>query len=223
MIFLAVSATKSSEVASLPSQSPDPSNNQFLDGTTLNLTYLLAGQLSDQVVSQLDPENPLPPEEVFLQQLQSGVLNEALSSNDTSKIFGVEVSDSDILVSDDNSEKAMLSYFAQLSNIISQAKQVALKTVNDSGGKFDRFGNVAQAYERAFAETRKLIVPSYWKEEHKRELELIGEHKKAYEAFSLAEQDPLKGWLAVQHLIVLSQEGLQLEKDIKAKGSKFTN
>ncbi len=158
--------------------------------------------------------------------IESGGADQTLADYvDTNAIFGVEITDDDILVSDDNSERAMISYFSALSNIISQTKKNLEEKIQESSSGLDLnlYKEAAEAYTNAFVEAKKLIVPSFWKDTHKKELELMAESKKVFEALSFLNQDPVKSWRAVQHYILLHNEGLQLENDIKARGTQLIN
>ena len=224
MIFIAVSATRSSELE-LPQSLVFGDYEEFLSQKTINFTEEFTNELALQILGNLNPDATSSLEEVVLGYLNEfGIDDTSLAAPGTEVIFGVEIKDEDILISEDNSEKAMISYFSQLSSIISQTKQDLREKFNgSSGADLNLYTEAADTYAKAFVATKKLIAPSFWKDVHKKELELMAEAKKVFEALSLVNQDPVKSWWAVQHYLVLNTEGLQLEKDIKAKGTELIN
>ena len=224
MIFMAVSATRSSELE-LP-QSPVFGNyEEFLDQKTINFTEGFTDEVALQILGNLDPDATNSIEGAVLGYLNEfGIDDASLTASDTEAMFGVEINEEDILISEDNSEKAIISYFSQLSSIITQTKQGLLKKFNEGyGADLNLYVEAADTYAKAFVATKNLITPSFWKETHKKELELMAEAKKVFEALSLVNQDPVKSWWAVQHYLILTTEGLQLEKDIKVKGTELIN
>lgn len=224
MIFLAVGATRSSEIK-LPQNPVFGSYESYLYQKTINLTEELNDKLVQQIIANLNADDSASVDEVIFDYINSSELEQnLLAEANTEEIFGVNIKEEDILISKDNSEKAMLSYFSQLSSIISQTKQGLSEKFNEgSGTDLNLYKEASDAYARAFVATKKLIVPSFWKETHKKELELMAEVKKVFEALSLVNQDPIKSWRAIQHYLILNNEGLQLEKDIKAKGTQLIN
>lgn len=228
VIFLVVGASRSSEVQTPPSllQIGSIYNTYLSDEQLRNLTIELSNSFGAHVLSSIDGKEPVDPQDVIAEQLEAGVLDKTLFAPiDTDALFGVEISENDVLVSDDNSEKAMLSYFGELSKILSYTKVETLNALKQGveTKDFGAYETAANLYAHAFVQAQKLIVPSFWKEIHKKELSLLAENKKAFQAIARVDTDPVLSWRAFQHLVRLGDEGITLEKEIKVKGQEFLN
>lgn len=226
IIFLVAGASRSSEVANPPSslELGNAYTTYLSDEQLRNFTQEFSDTFGAHILSSITEETPIDPQEAIVTQLEAGALDKTLLAPiDTDALFGVEISDADILISQDNSEKAMLSYFGELSKILSYTKAETLSALTQGAQAKDyrAYETAANLYAHAFVSTQKLIAPSFWKEIHKKELALLAENKKAFGAIANVANDPVLSWRAVQHLMRLGEKGIALEKEIRVKGQEF--
>lgn len=227
IIFLVAGASRSSEVQTQTTLQINSTYNTYLSDEQLrNLTQEFTNTFGAYILASLQGVDATNPSDAIIKEIEDGALDKTIFAPiDTSLLFGVEVPDEDILISQDNSEKAMLSYFGELSKIISYTKKEALSAL-EAGAETKNFGayeTAANLYAHAFTQTQKLIVPSFWTDIHKKELSLMAQNKKVFQAIANVDKDPVLSWRAMQHLIQLAHDGVALEKEIKTKGQEFLN
>ncbi|MBI5401743.1 hypothetical protein HZB05_02890 [Candidatus Wolfebacteria bacterium] len=128
------------------------------------------------------------------------------SINELSSVqFGVSISDSDLKISSDNSQKAKTAYLTDVRNIFNQkltnqkflinSPEDIINDVNDdcffktgsslSGQRADFFQSLAGEY-------KKLSVPSDWLDFHKKLLNFYDNAQLIFRAFSECANDPAK-------------------------------
>ncbi len=120
------------------------------------------------------------------------------------KIFDIEINDQDINISEDNSPEAINSYLFQISSILNsdnfflqEQSLSALQSVFEDGD-FSKIDSIIKDNDAKIEKAKKIVVPSSWKENHKRRLELILLIRNIFVSFRDIPNDPVKGYVALE-------------------------
>jgi len=142
-------------------------------------------------------------------------------------IFEISVNDSQIRISEDNSEQIINEYITKISSVIT-AEDFIFKEKNIetllrafNTGDFDSLDKIIVVNDGHIGRLKEAIVPSSWKEVHKNILELSILTRNIFICFRDAEEDFLKAHLAIDELErlpgrwnTLAEKMLELEKEL---------
>jgi len=131
-------------------------------------------------------------------------------------LFNITIIDNDIKISQDNDKATIEKYLDQVSYILNadnffikeQAYQALSKTFNE--GNFSQLDELIKTNDAKIEDAKTIIVPSIWKDVHKRGLELTLLIRNIYVSFRDVLDDPLKAYMAVNQLESFSQKWSEL-------------
>ncbi len=140
-------------------------------------------------------------------EIYSNILEESDKTiNNLPEIFDINVFDSQINISDDNSEEAIKLYLSQVSSILSSdiffLQEQTLGAVVDAfkNDSFSKLDQLIIQNDAKIKQAKDVLVPSSWKEIHKTGLELTIKIRNIFISLRDYQEDPLKARLAVQEL-----------------------
>jgi len=191
----------------------DTNVQNLIANTQTNLTEKLADNLSSQFLTTIG--TTLPPSGIggdFTALLESEDFNvdeviESLSQN--APVFVANVSDKDIIVSQDQSPQAIRAYGQQYTIIVTQAGGF----IGDDADKFaDILSDVeagdvsdlsilADDIEEGIAGLQRLAVPLPLKEFHKMSLAMFINMFTVFDALVKGDEDPLRAYIAVKDVV----------------------
>jgi len=122
------------------------------------------------------------------------------------EIFDINITDEDIKISDDNSPEAIKLYLSQAYSFLNsdvfflqeQSFQALLSAFNNDD--FSQLDNLIKSNDLKIEKAKEIIVPSSWKEIHKKGLELTLKIRNIFVSLRDAQADPLKAYIALQEL-----------------------
>lgn len=174
-----------------------------------NLTRLLAQNMAPQI-GQLESDS-------FdignmLEQTQK---DEALQNQLAAffKELWPEISQSELIIIDDNSQMAQDKYFEQVIQAIPETpieSEEEVLTQAMTTGDFSQIDFYINVYRTAVPQMKKIPTPSNFVPYHKRIIELLMGTEKVYQAIKEINQDPFKTTLALQENQKIRRETLDL-------------
>jgi len=131
-------------------------------------------------------------------------------------LFNIAITDNNIKISQDNDKATIEKYLGQVSYILNtdnffireQAYQALTKTFNE--GDFSQLDELIKTNDAKIEDAKTIIVPSTWKDVHKRGLELTLLIRNIYAGFRDVLDDPLKAYMAIDKLENFSQNWNEL-------------
>ena len=142
------------------------------------------------------------------------------------EIFDITITDEQIKISNNNSQEAINNYFAKTSSIInSEDFLFNLKNINlllsvFETNEFSKLDKIIKSNDIKIGQIKEIIVPSSWKEIHKKTLGLSILTRNIFVSLRGVENDFLKASLALQELEnlpvkwnALTQEILELNNN----------
>ncbi len=233
ILFFMISATRSSEMEIQQKTAAQASlqtlENQQNTGSEVNYTEILSQNIFNEILSQLDLTQvsdleSTASEQALLEAMEALNLQnieKQISKTDLELMFSTNINPDEILITTDNSRDSAINYLTKLSEIIGSTKQpllLAMAKINTQTSNpsptIDFYASAEQAYKSAYDKAKKLIVPSLFKEQHQKELELMLAQVNVFNAISQMQTDPYKSVLAAEYMDQIAQKGSDLEKEI---------
>ncbi len=140
------------------------------------------------------------------------------------------VNPSDIRVTNDNSKEAITRYLAAISAVgqkyiaDTQDPRLLFASIvqrDTYASQLSRFDPLIKNYEMAYENYRATPVPSLWKEEHERILNLTLKVKTILEIFRNADRDMMKAMVAAPHYQDVINEDQKLREDMALRFQKL--
>jgi len=122
------------------------------------------------------------------------------------EIFNFEITDKDILVTEDNSKEAVEKYLARVSLILNsdnfflQERAYSALKASLEEKDFSKLDQLIKENDIKIETAKTIVVPSSWKEIHKEGLRLTLLIRNIYASFRDLQNDPLKAYLALEEL-----------------------
>lgn len=119
------------------------------------------------------------------------------------EIFNLEIADKDIKISQDNSSEAIKFYLSQLYSFYNSdifflqeqgAKALELALKNSDFSQIDK---LIKANDEKIESIKEIVVPSLWKENHKKRLKYTIIIRNVFVSFRDIQNDPLKSYVAL--------------------------
>lgn len=139
--------------------------------------------------------------------------NEILGKMQEGLNFIAEISDKDILISNDNSKEAKLKYFSDIMEInkkdVGDFKKTYMEVVFDTYKYLDSSSasRSANIYRNLTADYLKIVVPSNLKEIHKQMIVYVKNSEILYSAMANYQKDPMKGYLVIEEIDKVRGQG----------------
>jgi len=137
------------------------------------------------------------------------------------EIFQIEISDNNIIISENNSESAIKIYFEFLSsyiksdNFLLQEKNLVLLKESSVNSDFTKLDTLITINDNEIAKLVDASVPSSWKEIHKKFLKTVITARNIYISIRGLESDPIKALTAINEFENIEDLWISLNQDIK--------
>lgn len=134
------------------------------------------------------------------------------------EIFDIAINDKDIKISQDNSKEAVKIYLSQVSSILSSdvffLQEQTLKAVTAAfkNSDFSKLDELIKLNDSKIEVAKGILVPSSWKEIHKKGLALTLLIRNIFVSFRDIQDDPLKAYAAFDKLDNFSNQWNELMK-----------
>lgn len=149
-------------------------------------------------------------QEMFLRAMNNAYPTLLAKSEDVIKqipgIFDIEINDSEIDISEDNSQQVLQSYINKVSSIILSdnflVQEKSLKAISTAfeNADFSPIDALIKANDEKIEKIKNMTIPSSWKEIHKDGLRLTLIMRNIFVSFRDIENDPFKAYIALQKL-----------------------
>lgn len=149
-------------------------------------------------------------QEMFLRALNDAypnILEEAEKTiNEIPEIFDIVIADTDIEISEDNSQQALKLYISEVSSILNAdnflLQEKSLQAISSAfeNGDFSQIDGLIKANDSKIEKVKRMTIPSSWKEIHKKGLALTLLLRNIFVSFRDIPNDPLKAYVALQEL-----------------------
>jgi len=134
------------------------------------------------------------------------------------EIFDITINDEDIKISQDNSKEAIKTYLSQVTSILSSdvffLQEQTLKAVTAAfkNSDFSKLDELIKSNDSKIETAKGILVPSSWKEIHKKGLALTLLIRNIFVSFRDVQNDPLKAYAALDKLENFSNQWNELMK-----------
>ena len=137
------------------------------------------------------------------------------------EIFNINIADGDVKISEDNSPEAIKLYLSQISSILNsdtfflqeQSFNILISALQNQD--FIPLDQLIKQNDDKIEEFKEIIVPSSWKENHKKRLKYIVLIRNIFVSFRDFQNDPLKAYVAMQEFEQLSEKWNVLVEETK--------
>jgi hypothetical protein len=124
----------------------------------------------------------------------------------TPEIFNINITDSDIKISEDNSDAVIENYLNQVVSILNtknfllQEEAADAMNIAMTENDFSKLDTLIKKNDAKIEEVKSIIVPSSWTEIHKEGLEITILVRNIYLSFRDVLNDPFKAFVALERL-----------------------
>jgi hypothetical protein len=145
--------------------------------------------MSRRALSEIDP--------ILLEETQQTI-------SEIPEIFNINITDGDVKISEDSSPEAIKLYLSQISSILNsdtfflqeQSFNILISALENND--FVQLDQLIKQNDDKIEELKKNVVPSSWKENHKKRLSYTILIRNIFVSFRDFQNDPLKAYVAMQ-------------------------
>ena len=162
--------------------------------------------MSRRALSGIDP--------ILLEEAQQTI-------SEMPEIFNINIADGDIKISEDSSPEAIKLYLSQIASIFNsdtfflqeQSFNILISALENND--FVQLDQLIKQNDDKIEELKKIVVPSSWKENHKKRLKYTVLIRNIFVSFRDFQNDPIKAYLAFQELEKFTDKWNNLVEETK--------
>jgi len=191
-------------------------------GLPSNLTQALAQILGERITNgQMgDITDPLSLSAINTSNQVIDSAIQEIMANSSQEFSLPYISDEEIIISSDNSTKAIKSYARKISGILNSQTAKKYETESEviyfavQNNDFTEIKEYIEFYKKVSEEIKQIPVPSIFKEIHKEQIGIFQTMSNIHQAISNIQKDPLKTNLAIEQYKTIVNLTFEISKRI---------